>query len=122
MSRCCCGKITGLSDEDFPVQYNDTVHELLGPRDNFCGPFKDHEIKLLTKELHASMAECAKLKVELDTCNMAYEQQRKTIFDLTEKVIPTFREQMYRLEDEVEYLKRQVKKSEIKARLNNDRY
>jgi chromosome segregation ATPase len=44
--RCCCGKID-LAPENEDVIHNDTVHQLLGPEGNFCGPTYLHTIKNL---------------------------------------------------------------------------
>jgi len=44
--RCCCGKID-LAPENEDVIHNDTVHQLLGPEGNFCGPTHLHTIKQL---------------------------------------------------------------------------
>jgi DNA-binding protein H-NS len=44
--RCCCGKID-LAPENEDVIHNDTVHQLLGPEGNFCGPTHLHTIKNL---------------------------------------------------------------------------
>ena len=46
--RCCCGKVTGISD---PVILNNIVHEPLGQVGNFCGPKDKHTIRDQTNEI-----------------------------------------------------------------------
>jgi hypothetical protein len=59
--RCCCGKID-LAPENEDVIHNDTVHQLLGPEGNFCGPTHLHTIKNLESRVRKLEAERDRLK------------------------------------------------------------
>lgn len=64
MVQCCCGKLNFDSVESMPIQLNDTIHEPLGPKGNFCGPSKSHLIRDLEKENYS-------LKTKLDRAHQA---------------------------------------------------
>lgn len=46
-NQCCCGKYQNLEE---PLIHNNTLHEPLGPRGNFCGPVDKHIIRDLMDE------------------------------------------------------------------------
>lgn len=50
MSRCCCGKID-FDNDLTPICFNETMHEVLGPEGNFCGPVISHTLRNLERQI-----------------------------------------------------------------------
>jgi hypothetical protein len=80
--RCCCGKID-LAPENEDVIHNDTVHQLLGPEGNFCGPTHLHTIKNLESRVREIEAERGEYKKQAD----GYYQEAATAYETRNKAI-----------------------------------
>ncbi len=66
--QCCCGKYdfdTDSTEDLIPVVFNDTMHEVLGPEGNFCGPVHLHTIRNLERKCAAQAELIGSLQASL---------------------------------------------------------
>lgn len=75
MGRCCCGRYD-LQDGAFIS--NNTMHEVLGPEGNFCGPIVNHELRDVVRLQKQLATVCLETLNDSCTCDSAYKIRQKT--------------------------------------------